>query len=237
MARHGSAIKRFMNWAFRQGLTRVDVSIRLRLPQPQPHLPRVLTRAEAARLLDVARQAAMEGEAIAQRDHALAELIYATGMRVAEAVSLDLAAVNHEERLIRVSGKGSKERVVPFGRPAAAALATWTASGRPVVLHEARGPVHPTALFLGARGGRLGVRQAREAVRRLAVAADIGALAPHGLRHSTATHLLEGGSDLRSVQEILGHSSLATTQRYTHVTSERLWAAYAQAHPRSGQQD
>jgi integrase/recombinase XerC len=236
LARRGSAAKRFTKWALRQGLTKTDPGSRLLTPAPRPHLPRVLTQKEAAGMLDQACAAAQTGPA-AQRDHALAELIYATGLRVSEVVSLDLGALDLENRLVRVVGKGNKERVVPFGRPAAQALSAWIGAGRQAMALRSRTPADRAAVFLGARGGRLGVRQAREAVQHLAQAAGLSNVAPHALRHSAATHLLEGGSDLRSVQEILGHSSLATTQRYTHVTAERLWSSYAQAHPRSGQTD
>jgi integrase/recombinase XerC len=181
-----------------------------------------------------------------QRDHALVELIYATGMRVSEAVGLNVSDVDLAERFVRVLGKGNKERTVPFGLPAALALDKWIALGRPEVIRRLPARQFENAvpsedgdeaLFLGLRGGRLGARQAREAVHRLAARAKVDDLAPHALRHSAATHLLEGGADLRSVQEMLGHSSLATTQRYTHVTTERLWSAYSQAHPRSGKTD
>ncbi|MDR2565771.1 MAG: tyrosine recombinase XerC [Bifidobacteriaceae bacterium] len=233
LARRGASIKRFMRWACGSGLIASDPSARLQTPSPQRHLPRVLTRGEAMALMEQALAAAADGGAVGQRDHALVELIYATGIRVAEAVGLDLDAVDLTERLVRVRGKGDNDRVVPFGQPAAQALEVWINSGRPSLV-AAVGAGANNALFLGQRGGRLGVRQAREVVHRLTRRAGVGELAPHGLRHSAATHLLEGGADLRSVQEILGHASLATTQRYTHVSSERLWASYSQAHPRSG---
>jgi integrase/recombinase XerC len=182
--------------------------------------------------------AAAEGGPLGLRDHALVELIYATGARVSEAVQLDLASVNLAERLVRVHGKGDKDRMAPFGLPAARALEIWIDSGRPALIATLGRPLSdPQALFLGLRGGRLGSRQAREVVHRLTRAAGVADTAPHALRHSAATHLLEGGADLRSVQEILGHASIATTQRYTHVSSERLWASYTQAHPRSGTPD
>ncbi|MDR2454411.1 MAG: tyrosine recombinase XerC [Bifidobacteriaceae bacterium] len=240
LARRGSSVRRFFRWAARQGLIAADPSARLQAPQANRSLPRVLERPEAKQLLDSAAASAQAGGPIQQRDHALAELIYATGMRVSEAVALDIGDADLSERLVRVFGKGGKERVVPFGRPAAVALAAWIKDGRSELLRAAAGAGQRpavAALFLGARGGRLDTRQARVAVHRLSSQAGLGDLAPHGLRHSAATHLLEGGSDLRTVQEILGHASIATTQRYTHVTAERLWASYAQAHPRSGKTD
>ncbi|MDR0593025.1 MAG: tyrosine recombinase XerC [Bifidobacteriaceae bacterium] len=238
LARRGASIKRFTRWARASGLIDSDPAIRLHTPSPGRHLPRVLTRGEAMTLMERALAAATENSPLSLRDHALVELIYGTGVRVAEAVEIDLEAVNLAERLVRVRGKGDKERVVPFGLPAARALEMWIESGRPALVKAAQGSATASgALFLGSRGGRLGVRQAREVVHRLAGQAGIADVAPHGLRHSAATHLLEGGADLRSVQEILGHASIATTQRYTHVTSERLWSSYTQAHPRSGAQD
>src|SRR5690606_37390931 len=152
-----------------------------------------------------------------------------TGVRVAELVGIDTAAVDRRERTVRVLGKGGTERVFPFGIPADRALGEWLERGRPQLL----GPTSPPALFLGARGGRLGVRAVRERVHDLTALAGGRDMPPRVLRHSAATHLLAGGSDLRTVQEVLGHASLATTQRYTHVTPERLRAAYTQAHPRA----
>ena len=158
------------------------------------------------------------------------ELLYASGLRVAELCALDLGATDSPRRTLRVLGKGSKERIVPFGEPAALAVAAWVRDGRPRVVAAGSG----AALFLGRRGGRIDAREVRrvvhQAVSRVPGAPDIG---PHGLRHSTATHLLEGGADLRTVQEMLGHASLGTTQVYTHVTAERLKAVYERAHPRA----
>ncbi|MEJ2578827.1 MAG: tyrosine recombinase XerC, partial [Kineosporiaceae bacterium] len=171
-----------------------------------------------------------QGRALAFRDRAVVELLYATGVRVSELVGIDLTDVDDEHRLVRVFGKGSRERVVPFGVPAARAVQDWREHGRPALVRNDS----PAALFLGRRGGRLGVRQAREAVHRLLDQVEgVPAMGPHGLRHSAATHLLDGGADLRSVQELLGHATLATTQIYTHVSVERLRASYQQAHPRA----
>jgi integrase/recombinase XerC len=208
-------------------------------PRAFVRVPAVLGVEEAAVLLECARERAADGDPGAVRDWAVVELLYASGLRVGELVALDVADVDLQERLVRTLGKGSKERVVPFGVPAARALAAWLERARPEVVRRAAqaspkaSPAPPQALFLGARGGRLGSRQAREVVHRLTMLAGVRDLAPHGLRHSAATHLLAGGSDLRSVQEVLGHASLATTQRYTHVSPERLRASYTQAHPRA----
>jgi integrase/recombinase XerC len=164
------------------------------------------------------------------RDVAILEVLYATGIRVGELCGLDVDDVDRERRVVRVLGKGRKERTVPYGRPAEQALDTWLTRGRPELARSGSGP----ALFLGARGGRIDQRAVRTMVHtRLADVPNAPDLGPHGLRHTAATHLLEGGADLRSVQELLGHASLATTQIYTHVTTDRLRQAYRQAHPRA----
>jgi integrase/recombinase XerC len=184
--------------------------------------------------------------ALALRDRAIIELLYAAGIRVSELTGLDLRDVDEERRTVRVLGKGSKERVVPFGVPAGRAIRGWLDAGRPVLADGARGDTPGGsvrgqgsgaaghALFVGVRGRRLDPRQAREAVYRLVAEVEgAPAMGPHGLRHSAATHLLDGGADLRSVQELLGHATLSTTQLYTHVSVERLRASYQQAHPRA----
>ncbi len=168
--------------------------------------------------------------AIDLRDSAIMELLYATGIRVSELCGLDIDDVDEGRRTVRVLGKGSKERVVPYGIPAERAVSRWRGGGRGVLARDSSGP----ALFLGARGGRIDPRTARRVVHaRIAATGWVPDMGPHGLRHTAATHLLEGGADLRSVQEMLGHSSLATTQIYTHVSIERLISAYRQAHPRA----
>ncbi|BDH56869.1 hypothetical protein MTP03_18080 [Tsukamurella sp. PLM1] len=167
---------------------------------------------------------------MAVRDLAIAELLYATGIRVSELCGLDLDSVDHGRRVLAVIGKGDKERTVPYGAPADAALRRWLDDARPQLAGERSG----AALFLGARGGRLDPRQARTVVHEVTGSVPGGReVAPHGLRHTAATHLLDGGADLRVVQELLGHSSLATTQLYTHVSVARLRAAHEQAHPRA----
>jgi integrase/recombinase XerC len=169
-------------------------------------------------------------QALALRDTAIMELLYASGMRVSELCGLDLGDLDEERRTVRVLGKRAKERVIPVGIPAVRAVRAWLAGGRGAVLAGRSG----RALFLGARGGRIDPRTARRVVHeRIAAAGSVPDTGPHGLRHTAATHLLEGGADLRSVQEILGHASLGTTQIYTHVSAERLLAAYQQAHPRA----
>ena len=171
-----------------------------------------------------------DADPVAVRDRAVLELLYASGMRVGELTGLDVDDVDLESSTARVLGKGDKERIVPFGRPAEEALRVWLGTARPQLATAQSGP----ALFLGRRGRRLDQRQVRSSLGRLLEhLPDTPDLGPHGLRHSAATHLLEGGADLRTVQELLGHSSLATTQIYTHVSVERLRAAYQQAHPRA----
>ncbi|WP_328366225.1 tyrosine-type recombinase/integrase [Micromonospora zamorensis] len=170
-----------------------------------------------------------ETEAVPLRDRVLLELLYATGVRVSEACGLDVGDVDHGRRVIRVFGKGGRERAVPYGVPAQRALDEWLRRGRPALVGARSGD----ALLLGARGGRLNPTTARQIVGGYAEAAGLPRTSPHGLRHSAATHLLEGGADLRAVQELLGHASLASTQIYTHVSVERLRAAYRQAHPRA----
>lgn len=228
LARHAAAARSFTAWAHRSGRLTADVGARLASPRPARTLPAVLTREAAAELLDHARAAALGGDAGAVRDWAALELVYAAGLRVSEATGLDVDDLDLRNRTARVLGKGGKERVVPFGAPAARALDAWLGR-RPDLVTAASGP----ALLLGSRGRRLDPRVLRAALHRLTARAGVRDVAPHGLRHSSATHLLEGGADLRTVQELLGHSSLATTQRYTHVTPERLRTAYTQAHPRA----
>lgn len=186
-----------------------------------------LVRAETA--AGSAQGAAEEAEAVSLRDRVLLELLYATGVRVSEACGLDVGDVDHGRRVIRVFGKGGRERAVPYGVPAQRALDDWLRRGRPAMVAAHSGD----ALLLGARGGRLNPTTARQIVGAYAETAGLPRTSPHGLRHSAATHLLEGGADLRAVQELLGHSSLASTQIYTHVSVERLRAAYRQAHPRA----
>ncbi len=233
LARRGAAARAFLRWAHHAGLTATDPSARLASPKVPRTLPTVLSPAAAARLLDTARDDALAAEGddrpAALRAWAAAELLYGSGIRVGELVAIDQNDVDVRERLVRVLGKGGKERVVPFGVPAARALTAWLDEGRPELAHAGTG----AALLVGDRGGRWGQRQAREAVHRLAARAGVDDVAPHALRHSAATHLLQGGSDLRSVQEVLGHANLATTQRYTHVDPDRLRAVYTQAFPRA----
>ena len=182
---------------------------------------------EAAALLECARSRASADDPVSVRDWAILELIYATGIRVSEACSLTTSSVDPAALTVRVLGKGDKERTVPFGVPARDALDQWTVRARPSLA------VGTDALFVGAKGGPIDPRVVRAMIHRMCARAGVRDIAPHGLRHSAATHLLQGGADLRAVQEILGHSSLATTQRYTHVDAGRLSDVYRRAHPRA----
>lgn len=230
VARRAAAARAFTRWAHRRGLMTHDPGALLASPKGQRTLPAVLSQHEAARLLDVAASVADDGDAVGLRDRAVLELLYATGIRVGELTGLDVDDIDDDRRVVRVVGKGDKERRVPLGVPAARAVSVWRRDGRPVLLTARSGP----ALFLGARGGRIDQRAVRTLVhRRVADVPGAPDLGPHGLRHSAATHLLEGGADLRSVQEILGHASLSTTQIYTHVSVERLRTTFEQAHPRA----
>ncbi|MEW5809101.1 MAG: tyrosine recombinase XerC [Actinomycetota bacterium] len=230
LARRASAVKTFTAWAVRRGLLDEDPSVRLQAPRTRRTLPSVLRQDQAVDAMDAATSGAEQGDPLALRDRLIVEMLYATGMRVSELCGLDVDDIDTSRRVVRVLGKGNKQRTVPYGGPAHTALTSWLSDGRPALATSASGP----ALLLGARGGRLDPRQARTVVHQTMAAVsgapDIG---PHGLRHSAATHLLEGGADLRVVQELLGHSTLATTQLYTHVTVARLRAVHDQAHPRA----
>jgi integrase/recombinase XerC len=234
-ARRAASARSFTAHLRRTGQAPVDVGLRLSSPRAHRTLPGVLGTEQARDVLERAGRTGEEpedatGAALRLRNALVVELLYASGVRVGELVGLDVDDVDRARRLLRVLGKGRKERSVPFGAPAAAALDAWLTGGRPVLAVPGSGP----ALLLGAKGGRLDAREARRVVHA-AVAATPGTpdVGPHGLRHSAATHVLEGGADLRSVQELLGHASLATTQVYTHVTVERLRAVHARAHPRA----
>ena len=230
LARRATAARVFTAWLARTGRAPTDAGASLGSPKPHRTLPAVLRADEARALIDAATALADDGSPVGLRDVAMLEVLYATGIRVGELVGLDVDDIDRDRNVLRVFGKGRKERSVPFGRPAAHALDIWLRHGRPALAVEGAGP----ALFLGVRGRRIDQRAVRRLVhQRLAEVPGAPDMGPHGLRHTAATHLLEGGADLRSVQELLGHASLATTQRYTHVTTERLRRAYQQAHPRA----
>lgn len=230
LARRAASVRAFLRWATRSGLIEADPSLRLVAPKLVKYLPGVLKQDEISAALDVAAVAADDQDPVHLRDRAMLELLYASGIRVGELVSLDLHDLDFGSNLVRVMGKGAKQRTVPFGGPAATAIQGWLQLGRGQVVTARSGH----ALFLGRRGGRVDPRQVRTAVHQvLQHVPDVPDIGPHGLRHSAATHLIEGGADLRVVQELLGHASLATTQIYTHVSVERLKQSYQQAHPRA----
>ncbi len=229
LARRGAACRAFFSWAVDSGRLATNPALRLASARPSVTVPTVISAEAVVTLLEVAERRCDDGDAIHVRDWAVAELLYATGMRVGELAGLNVRDVNLDQRLVRVLGKGAKERVIPFGVPAKRAVLAWLERGRPQLIR----PATDGAMFLGQRGHRVDQRQVRAAIHELCQLAGIEDIAPHGLRHTAATHLLTGGSDLRSVQEVLGHASLTTTQRYTHVSAERLRATYQLAHPRA----
>jgi integrase/recombinase XerC len=225
LARRAAAARTFTAWAHRTGRLGRDVGAGLASPTARRALPQVLRADQAESLVT----AVAPDDVIGQRDRLVLELLYASGVRVSELCGLDIDDIDRDRRLIRVLGKGARERTVPIGLPALRALETWLREGRPRLVRDGSGP----ALLLGARGARLNATTARQIVATWAAAAGLPHTSPHGLRHSAATHMLDGGADLRSVQDLLGHASLASTQIYTHVSQERLRRAYNQAHPRA----
>ena len=243
IARRAAAARTFTAFAHSRGWLGSDPGPLLGTPKTGRHLPQVLAAEQITAVLTAGAAAAAAAAAavaaagcepavaaLAVRDAAIMELLYASGIRVSELCGLDIGDIDSERRTARVLGKGNRERVVPIGIPAARSVRRWHQDGRPRLAGERTG----RALFLGARGGRIDPRIARRVVHaRIAAAESVPDTSPHGLRHTAATHLLEGGADLRSVQEILGHASLASTQIYTHVSIERLLSAYRQAHPRA----
>jgi integrase/recombinase XerC len=232
LARRAAAVRSFFGWAHETELIDVDPSLRLVAPRRSKTLPVVASADGMRELLEGQRIAAESGDPVLLRDHAILELLYAAGIRVSELCGADVDDLDLHRRTIRVLGKGSKERVVPFGGPAAAAVGGFLTRARPVLLTRAERPT--TALFLGVRGGRIGPRTVYALVARV-LGPVVGSehVGPHALRHSAATHLLDGAADQRAVQELLGLASLGTTEIYTHVSAERLTAAYRLAHPRA----
>jgi site-specific recombinase XerD len=227
-----AAGRSFYRHALRSGLVVTDPLAGVRGPRRAQRLPRVLSVDEAAALVTAPRRGASADDALARRDAAMLELLYATGMRISELGGLTLDRLDLDRRRLRVIGKGNKERQLLFGAPAAGALRGYLSSGRPAL--AARATTATASVFLNARGGPLGVRGARLVVARWVEAVGVPErTSPHTLRHSFATHLLEGGADLRVVQELLGHANLATTQVYTHLSDATLRSVYREAHPRA----
>lgn len=231
LSRRAVSIRLFTKWATKRGYLAVDVGATLATPKSHHTLPGVLTQGDAVTAIDSMATRASEFETPTSiRDVALVELLYATGARVSEVCGLDLEDLDFSRNTIRVLGKGNKERMIPMGAPAVKALHTYINEARPLLANDKSA----RALFLGARGKRIDQRAVRTVVyEALSALEGVERMGPHALRHSAATHLLEGGADLRTVQEILGHSSLATTQIYTHVSTDRLRQAFKQAHPRA----
>lgn len=230
LARRASSARTFTAWLARTGRLTVDPGPRLGTPKAYRVLPAVLGRRQAAQAMAAVESGAAQQDPMALRDRLIVELLYATGIRVSELCGLDIDDIDRERRVLRVLGKGNKERSAPFGGPADEAVEGWLRYGRPLFATAESG----RALLLGRRGRRLDQRQARTVVHEVVAAVpDAPDMGPHGLRHTAATHLLEGGADLRVVQELLGHASMATTQLYTHVSIERLRKIHDQAHPRA----
>jgi len=228
LARKSAAIRSFTAWCLDRGYLQSDPGQRLKSPKAQRHLPKVVAKDSLNEIFEHLKTLATTGDPAAIRDRAVFELLYATGCRVSEICGLDVLSVDLGRNVLRVMGKGSKERVVPFGLPARDALEAYLS-----VREKLNPSVGETALLLNSKGKRLGVRAVYQLVASLLADTPSGAAGPHTLRHTAATHLLDGGADLRAVQELLGHASLGTTQIYTHVSVERLREGYKNAHPRA----
>lgn len=225
LARRTATVRGFSSWCVEVGYSSVDHAARLIAPKVSRRLPVVLSTQGAEQLL---REGPDPHEGVALRDAALLEVLYATGIRVSELCGLNLGDIDSERFVLKVTGKGNKQRVVPFGRPAAEALRRWIDGPRADMAR-----IDEQAVFVGVRGRRMNPRSVRALVAAAGKAVGVEGLGPHALRHSAATHLLDGGADLRMVQELLGHSSLQTTQIYTHVSSARLAEVYRKSHPRA----
>jgi integrase/recombinase XerC len=229
LARKSAAIRSFSAWLKKNELVEADFAQRLKSPKAARALPKVVSRETLADIFSQLSSNATVDNPNAMRDLLTIEILYASGCRVSELVGLNLDDVDYGRNILRVMGKGSKQRMVPFGAPAREALDSWMQFGRNQLLSDKSGQ----ALLINSRGQRLGVRQVYALVASLTDGTPTGATGPHALRHSAATHLLDGGADLRAVQELLGHASLGTTQIYTHVSVERLRDGYQKAHPRA----
>ena len=229
VARYASSLRAFSQWLRRGGYLETDPAAKLKAAPIAQVLPTTLSAAEAKRLLDSFLTRPDREDPQLLRDRAIFEVLYATGIRVSELAALNLTDLDAGARTLRVWGKGGKERIVPYGRPAQEALRQWVQMGRPALVVAGSGQ----ALFLGARGARIDPRVVRDRLTAACTYAQVPVISPHELRHSAATHMVEGGADLRAVQDLLGHSSLQTTQRYTHVDAKRLSAIVRQAHPRA----
>lgn len=229
VARKSASVRSFTSWLERQGLHETDLGLRLRTPKSSRTLPKVISREALAEVFETLATGAKTLEPTKIQDQVIVELLYATGMRVSELASLGLADIDFARKLVRVTGKGNKQRMVPYGQPAAAAIEAWIKYGRP----KFQTNQSDDSLLLSSKGKPLNVRVIYSVVANLLANTPMGSAGPHALRHTAATHLLDGGADLRAVQELLGHASLGTTQIYTHVSVERLKQGYQGAHPRA----
>ncbi|MBC7403448.1 MAG: tyrosine recombinase XerC [Microbacteriaceae bacterium] len=235
LARRSATVRSLTAWLAKTDRVSPDAASRLKSPRPDHRLPRVLTSPQMDSVFEGLAARARTDDPGAVRDLTVIELLYASALRVSEVTELDIASVDLERLTVRVTGKGSKERVVPFGVPAKRAIERYLTVARPILLAAPIPLGYATdALFLSGRGARLGTRAVYTLVSTLLAAVPgSGPSGPHALRHTAATHLLDGGADLRAVQELLGHASLGTTQIYTHVSAERLKKSYRSAHPRA----
>jgi integrase/recombinase XerC len=229
LARKSASIRAFTAWLYKNGNLDSDPGLKLRSPKASRTLPKVVSREAMSGIFEKLEPSATPDNPAAIQDLLMVELLYGSGIRVSELVGLNLEDIDYGRKILRVTGKGNKQRMVPFSDPAGDALATWIRVGRPQFENE----VSQSALLINSRGKRVGVRQVYALVASLLSDTAVGQAGPHALRHSAATHLLDGGADLRAVQELLGHSSLATTQIYTHVSVDRLKQGYLKAHPRA----
>jgi integrase/recombinase XerC len=229
LARKSASIRAFTAWLYKNGNLDSDPGLKLRSPKASRTLPKVVSREAMSGIFEKLEPSATPDNPAAIQDLLMVELLYGSGIRVSELVSLNMEDIDYGRKILRVTGKGNKQRMVPFSDPAGDALATWIGVGRPQFENE----VSQSALLINSRGKRVGVRQVYALVASLLSDTAVGQAGPHALRHSAATHLLDGGADLRAVQELLGHSSLATTQIYTHVSVDRLKQGYLKAHPRA----
>lgn len=229
MARKSAAVRAFTAWLHKNGKIESDPGLKLRSPKASRTLPKVVSREAMKDIFSKLEPLATKDNPAGIQDLLMVELLYGSGIRVSELVGLNLEDIDYGRKILRVTGKGNKQRMVPYSDPAGEALATWIRAGRPQFENE----VSQNALLITSRGKRVGVRQVYSLVATVLIDTPVGQAGPHALRHSAATHLLDGGADLRAVQELLGHSSLATTQIYTHVSVDRLKQGYLKAHPRA----
>jgi integrase/recombinase XerC len=229
LARKSAAVRAFTAWLHKQNKIQSDPGLKLRSPKASRTLPKVVSREAMSGIFDKLEPLAVRDNPSGIQDLLMVELLYGSGIRVSELVGLNLEDIDYGRKILKVTGKGNKQRMVPYSDPAGDALSTWIRSGRGQFENEGSN----NALLITSRGKRVGVRQVYALVASLLGDTAVGQAGPHALRHSAATHLLDGGADLRAVQELLGHSSLATTQIYTHVSVDRLKQGYLKAHPRA----